>query len=595
MSGGEQRYCPACGALLTPGAALCGECGARFQQSPFARSSTDAPGAWAAPPRPREAEAPAPPREEAPPQIAHAPRDAWGSPAPAVPPQPAPTWGSPAPAPAPAAPAWGSPAPAPAAPARGSSGPDDPAAPSTAPGAPAPVPAPPRELQPPLDGCEVAGIGPRLGAWLIDGVISTLVAVPFVIGIVMIAEQASASLVAQILTGVGVALIAAWAIVSLWLLGARALSPGLAILGLRVVRARTGRTLGFLRALGRSVVFGLPFVAFVSAVMILVDSRTRRGLHDRAVDAIALDVRRSRNPLLARPDDYARAGDEHYVPRSPVPVRAHAKLITRPGSPWGLDESGESAWDAPAAVATGEGAVIERSPWEPSTGEMHRSSAPSASSAAEPPAAEAPAVEAPATDSVAQAPAPWTAPPAPPRAEAADPVAPTGPEPVALSPALAPAPSPSPAWTEPAPSAVEPWPPHEHAVPDEDDGDDDLDRTRIAARPLRARRIALTLDGEDEREVGSVVVLGRNPSPEGPAAGAEAVALADSTRSVSKTHLLLEVRGGAVVATDLGSTNGTAVVDGEERRLLTPHEARELGAAAVLALGDRTLDVRVAP
>jgi hypothetical protein len=49
----QTRYCSTCGSLLSEGAAICGECGARYQASPYERRATDAPGAWSAPPRQR--------------------------------------------------------------------------------------------------------------------------------------------------------------------------------------------------------------------------------------------------------------------------------------------------------------------------------------------------------------------------------------------------------------------------------------------------------------------------------------------------------------------------------------------------------------
>ena len=49
----QTRYCSTCGTLLSEGAAICGECGARYQASPYEKRATDAPGAWSAPPRPR--------------------------------------------------------------------------------------------------------------------------------------------------------------------------------------------------------------------------------------------------------------------------------------------------------------------------------------------------------------------------------------------------------------------------------------------------------------------------------------------------------------------------------------------------------------
>jgi len=164
---------------------------------------------------------------------------------------------------------------------------------------PAPAAVEPRRgLDAPLDGCVPAGIPARLVAWLLDAVVLGVLTVPFLIGLVLIVVQDGAGILAQVLVGLGVVLVAAAAIATVWLEGARALTPGQAALGLRTVRARTGRPLGFGRALGRAVLRGIPLVGLVMVIPVLFDARTRRGLHDVAVDAIVLSVRHGRSPLL---------------------------------------------------------------------------------------------------------------------------------------------------------------------------------------------------------------------------------------------------------------------------------------------------------
>ena len=49
----QTRYCSTCGSLLSEEAVICGECGARYQPSPYERRATDAPGAWSQAPIPR--------------------------------------------------------------------------------------------------------------------------------------------------------------------------------------------------------------------------------------------------------------------------------------------------------------------------------------------------------------------------------------------------------------------------------------------------------------------------------------------------------------------------------------------------------------
>lgn len=80
--------------------------------------------------------------------------------------------------------------------------------------------------------------------------------------------------------------------------------------------------------------------------------------------------------------------------------------------------------------------------------------------------------------------------------------------------------------------------------------------------------------------VAATTVFGREPSAES-APGANLVALADSTRSVSKSHLLVSIDGDTASVSDLGSTNGVAVVRSDGTVL----EAAN-GAAVSLEDGD---------
>src|SRR5699024_11022288 len=49
----QTRYCSTCRSLLSEGAAICGECGARYQASPYERRATDAPAPSSQAPAPR--------------------------------------------------------------------------------------------------------------------------------------------------------------------------------------------------------------------------------------------------------------------------------------------------------------------------------------------------------------------------------------------------------------------------------------------------------------------------------------------------------------------------------------------------------------
>jgi hypothetical protein len=139
----------------------------------------------------------------------------------------------------------------------------------------------------------------------------------------------------------------------------------------------------------------------------------------------------------------------------------------------------------------------------------------------------------------------------------------------------APAAAAAPAWTPPplAPSALAtptpftapapatplpPWPtPPEPAPAPEID-----EHTVIAAhrRPIASLRLP---NGQTMTLTADAVVLGRNPAPPADAPEAAAVPVDDATRTVSKTHALLRRTETGWTITDLASTNGVIVGDGE--------------------------------
>lgn len=130
-----------------------------------------------------------------------------------------------------------------------------------------------------------------------------------------------------------------------------------------------------------------------------------------------------------------------------------------------------------------------------------------------------------------------------------------------------------------------------------------------AARPARRRRlepapvassrrtassasVVLLLDTGGRLEVTGGVLIGRTPqNPEG--AEHTRYAWPDLSRTLSKTHALLEWNGATLWVTDLNSTNGTRLVepDGREHPLVPGLP----GAAApgwTVRLGDRSFVVR---
>lgn len=591
MSG--TRYCSTCGSLLGEGAVICGECGARYQASPYERRATTAPGAWSAAPTPRSRDlGPAESAGSAEEGIELITRDSLEPAAPGAttvrsleqydrmmvtqPPMPRHGPGS---------------APGPA------SGPTSPVATPGAGSTAAP-------MAPPLDGCVPATALKRFLAGLLDAVIEGAVAVPLIAGAALALTSDGTALLPYVLIGAGVALPIAYIVLLIWLVGAKGFSLGMLILGLRVARAGEGGRLGFARSLGRWFLFGL--LPLIMALSIFLDPRKQlRGFHDRAVDSVVVDIAAGRNPLRPRPDDFERAGAEHYLGAPSVAVSTHENLLSAPGAAWTAPAPGPAAssgtWGDERSAA---------SPFGPPDTRGHNADGGAAPSWS---AAPAGAPSRPADDG-------WAPPP----------VDPLPPEPSWGRPGAAPQSSwgpssaqPQPAWAPPsAPEAAhgaavpggdaprtghgpagapddltaDAWEAEDHgvdeqtrlAVPDEPLGD--LEQTRLSAMPRPpVRTLRLRTDDGTERVVEKAVVLGRNPA----ATGEDVLfVLKDDSRTVSKTHLRIDGTGDDVVVTDLGSTNGSAILHADgSRENLVPDSPTVLPSGAQVALGDRTVSV----
>lgn len=91
-------------------------------------------------------------------------------------------------------------------------------------------------------------------------------------------------------------------------------------------------------------------------------------------------------------------------------------------------------------------------------------------------------------------------------------------------------------------------------VPSDDDFDA-LDRT-VVTRRKRIPWALIAPNGETVDLTSSVVILGRRPGADAAHPDAQLVGIVDETRTVSKTHARLELRGDTWYVTDLGSTNG---------------------------------------
>ncbi|WP_062517006.1 FHA domain-containing protein [Demequina gelatinilytica] len=99
----------------------------------------------------------------------------------------------------------------------------------------------------------------------------------------------------------------------------------------------------------------------------------------------------------------------------------------------------------------------------------------------------------------------------------------------------------------------------------------------------------LMVDGKVRHTLAATTIVGRRPAAAQP--GQATVTLPDLSRTLSKSHLRIDVDArGAVIAMDLGSTNGSAITmaDGV-RRMLAPYERVQVGHHDTVTLGDHAL------
>lgn len=109
-----------------------------------------------------------------------------------------------------------------------------------------------------------------------------------------------------------------------------------------------------------------------------------------------------------------------------------------------------------------------------------------------------------------------------------------------------------------------------------------------APRP-HAGPVRVTVDGQARHMLAGTALVGRRPTAA--REGQSVITVTDLTRTLSKNHLRLEVdEDGVVVVTDLGSTNGSAIVGADGyREELVPHVAVEISLHDTVTLGDHRL------
>ena len=343
-------------------------------------------------------------------------------------------------------------------------------------------------------------------------------------------------------TGAGIAVIVGTVVlVSLIyavLLGVAGLSPGKALVGLRVVGYSDGRPIGVPKALVRTAVLGmftLPTAGLglttLAWTAVMDPGGRRRGGHDRMSDAVVVDVRpvpELESDADDRPRQVVNLTAMRLMPAGAAQVRSVARPLVAPGAP-------------PSA-----------------------STPPPRTPPASPPAS--PPISAPFSPPISQpVQIPQTAPtsrppPAPPVAPASE----GSPSSASLS---APLPAtPADRRTPGPPSSAPP-----------------------AARP---GTWSVHFDTGETFVVEGLALVGRRPEPRAGEPVKHLVPLRSSDMSLSKTHAQFQVvPDGALVVMDRGSTNGSVIVRQGVSKPLTAGRPATLLDGDTVRFGDRSMTV----
>ncbi|GGC09578.1 RDD family protein [Cellulomonas carbonis] len=462
----------------------------------------------------------------------------------------------------------------------------------------------------PTPGALPASWGRRFLAFVIDLVAAALLGGAFVVagvvGLLTSDGAAPAEDGAGGLVLLGAAMLVVLGVAQWWLLGARGVTLGKRLAGLRLLDVTTGRPVGLGRALLRGVV---PLAAGVLPVVgslavwlspFADPSGLRRGWHDRAARAVLLDVVVGVDPTVSggtSGQDAARRLDSVLRAAAPASEVRDARLVdvAAARSPFPPVSSAQAE---PRPLVTH--VPVDAAPTRPAAPGRAERRADDDEHADQRPAV------------VTHVPAATTQPTSQPAAQESRPASPPTSQPAAA----VPAPSASPETvvrgdTDPSRrtrAAEEPTAPVRRVVPPSHEvmtatsfasADEDVESTRL--RPARGKVPELRGDGAEvtvELTDGQRVtftgtaLVGRNPAPRPGEDADHLIRVADPGRSVSKTHLLLGVDRAGLWVKDRDSTNGTVVTLADGQQILCGADQQvRIPPGASVAFGDYGLSV----
>ena len=194
-------------------------------------------------------------------------------------------------------------------------------------------------------GVEVAPLGRRFVAFLIESLIPGIVG-----GVLAVVLPAASGPVRGVLSIVGALVIVAWAIIVIYLQAEKAAGPGMRLMKLQLVGFYDGRPIGWGRVLLRAVIFWLLAITGIGLVIMLITLLAhprKQGWHDRAAKAVVI-----RERVLAPPRDRPSVSQQSARPESsPAPTYGPvARYSPVPG-----EQSAPAPAPAPLTAPTGTG------------------------------------------------------------------------------------------------------------------------------------------------------------------------------------------------------------------------------------------------
>lgn len=107
----------------------------------------------------------------------------------------------------------------------------------------------------------------------------------------------------------------------------------------------------------------------------------------------------------------------------------------------------------------------------------------------------------------------------------------------------------------------------------------------VAPRRVPRQEWALVTSEGERIALQQTAVVGRRPSRPADLPAAQLIALPDPEKMLSKTHALIELGSTEAWVTDLGSTNGTELLEASGERECPPDERIALQPGARLRFG----------